>query len=1001
MANQYTDINVVEANRLHSEEAKAGNNENTSLWTNNLQDIIHLNPSDKVSVYGSFISERGAGQQSSIEVKGVELPFKKEIFYTKISNTGINNTNTTGYDIVKAELISDFFQLRDDTLRFSISYYIPSNAQNSLQLPRRWVYGRPDAADSLRNYTDQDTTDPAGASFTNYADTTGPNGIIWADRINYYKTQQSLYKFKNKNERFTFLIRDITHFVNGEGLGYPDYPAQDLRDPENAVYHTYKELKTFTIPSGFNSAQFVAEEITRQFQTIVSDRTISITEQDGAGDLDFPLGLSRVIESETYKKTKAWNVTDGSKANFLKWFNLNQATPPLGTSAGWNAGFGFEWQSQYQMIATKYPELYETGTQINMDKTGTNTGILGSFTQGFVSSTATDGWTTSIPYTKDNCDLVKAFLDAQLIYPEIINDLNGVFGLANEQTGYEPAFSVASNNIENTRWIHCNRFPNARMTLSADAATLANTQLGWGGYYQPRSGSNEPGRKSLHSGLCCLFFDNKHKDVYYKNPRTDLADVSRREYTYGCLGGQEGVDNYIIIYPDRHIVNGVGTDAYNQFMNTSTDVPPETGITDGTKLGFDLHFNAPGMYYLAPMSGWGKYPDDAWTHIASQNGNFEIPEFPNSGTLTGTKINTNSYKDMLYIGADNPSLVWDGTHFGFKGFHTGMNRGNKWSAGSPFAKQDEPDISFADVVYKVNPIENYNDFTPDRMPYRYGYNLKSYYALPPTVPGPDAIYAFKAPQLNDNLEKWGIYDMLGGVFLEDYGIPENLWDDSLWGILGFTYNQLNSKTNNRQLKIQSANSNNLSHLTTNAELVEGDTKIFSTNYMGTPLLNNMIQGPYNIKGWNGAQPAIDESNNAVYPPITHKTQSMTILAENLPTRMIRGYYTIRSNILEGTPFIGGKLNNTNMPVIGIVDKINGDGDFYFGQDSSLEFTITKPIRLASLSVSIHDPDGSYARTNNQSTILFKIQKSVNTTFNVVDELLQENKNDPTVKNIIP
>ena len=83
MANQYTDINVVEANRLHSEEAKAGNNENTSLWTNNLQDIIHLNPSDKVSVYGSFISERGAGQQSSIEVKGVELPFKKEIFYTK------------------------------------------------------------------------------------------------------------------------------------------------------------------------------------------------------------------------------------------------------------------------------------------------------------------------------------------------------------------------------------------------------------------------------------------------------------------------------------------------------------------------------------------------------------------------------------------------------------------------------------------------------------------------------------------------------------------------------------------------------------------------------------------------------------------------------------------------------------------------------------------------------------------------------------------------------
>ena len=108
--------------------------------------------------------------------------------------------------------------------------------------------------------------------------------------------------------------------------------------------------------------------------------------------------------------------------------------------------------------------------------------------------------------------------------------------------------------------------------------------------------------------------------------------------------------------------------------------------------------------------------------------------------------------------------------------------------------------------------------------------------------------------------------------------------------------------------------------------------------------------------------------------------------------MIRGYYTIRSNILEGTPFIGGKVNNTNMPIIGIVDKINGDGDFYFGQESSLQFTITKPVRLASLSISIHDPDGSYARTSEQSTILFKVQKPVVATFNVAEEIMQDQKN---------
>ena len=128
-----------------------------------------------------------------------------------------------------------------------------------------------------------------------------------------------------------------------------------------------------------------------------------------------------------------------------------------------------------------------------------------------------------------------------------------------------------------------------------------------------------------------------------------------------------------------------------------------------------------------------------------------------------------------------------------------------------------------------------------------------------------------------------------------------------------------------------------------------------------------------------------------YAPIVQKTESNFIVADNLPTRMIRGYYTIRSNILSQAPFIGGKINNTTMPIIGVVDKINGDGDFYFGQESSLQFTALKPLRLASISCSVHDPDGSFANCGEQSTILFKIQKNRNVSFNVVQEILQENK----------
>ena len=94
-------------------------------------------------------------------------------------------------------------------------------------------------------------------------------------------------------------------------------------------------------------------------------------------------------------------------------------------------------------------------------------------------------------------------------------------------------------------------------------------------------------------------------------------------------------------------------------------------------------------------------------------------------------------------------------------------------------------------------------------------------------------------------------------------------------------------------------------------------------------------------------------------------------------------------MLQETPFIGGKVNNTVMPIIGIVDKINATGDFYQSQESSLEFTITKSLRLASITCSIHDPDGSFARCSDQSAVLFKIQKNKRVTFDVAQELLEE------------
>ena len=992
---QFSDIKIIECNRLHSEEAKSNNNENFSLWTNNLQDIMILNPKDQVSVYGAFVSERGAGQSSSIEIKGVELGKKHKFNTIKLNklmsgDDRKDNNMPSRYSKIEVELDEPEIQIKDNELNFTINYFVPCNALNSMALPRRWMY--PHTTNPRQNYTERDNRPTGGASLTEFNKSNYSLTNLLYQAPAFYRAitfsgNAPLLKPKHDNSRYTIMIRDKTLFTEnslGTELPQPDLPLTDERDPENAIYRTYSELKTITLPSGFNSPDFISTEVSRQLQNIINEQVLV---QDNTGTDPFPQSVSKLLESETYKAFYVGNIDDNTKLHFEQWFNLvgtSNSAHDKGYRTGWNNASGYEWQRQYHIIGCKYPELYETGRLINLalgvgPGTKEYQGIKGGQTiRGVELATMTDPTEPlvyALNYTKENCDILKAFFDAQLLYPEIITNLN------DRNSGYNGGCST-----DNTRWIHINRWDHYKQSLQ-NPPTYDATQLGWGGYYEPRS-YTPSATAQLQSLLLPLFFEPSQKEIFYEKP-----DLGLEQYTYGCMGREfvgtnpnDPNDYYIAFYPFKHATNGIGSPPFEELKSIANTHVGR--IEGGRKIGFDMHFNAPGMYYLLPQSGWSNHPDFKSSH-ANQISLFNVNDPLTNSTITAPQYLLQPWKKLLYIGADNPRLNWDGTNFNFSDFHTSMQRGNQMDAKKPYNSTPIPvDPDAEDVVYKINPPDLYNDFTPDRCPYSFDdYNLTSYSALGPTT--------FKATRTNMNYLPFQIYDQLCGIMVEDFGVPEDLWDNSLWGLLGFSYKQFHG-TNNRQVRIQRGNANNLSYLTTNAEVVEGDTKIFSTNWDAVPLYNNMINTPVSVKGFNASGTTF-LNYNKVLQPIVHKTTSMTIIADNLPTRMIRGYYTIRSNILEGNPFIGGKINNTNMPIIGIVDKINGDGDFYFGQESSLNFTITKPIRLASISVSIHDPDGSYARTSEQSTILFKIQKPVVATFNVVQELMEENPNQKNPK----
>jgi len=951
--NQYTDTQVIECARLHSEEAKANNNDNYALWTNNLTDIIHLNSGDVISMHSAMISERGAGQTTSIEIKGVELGPQKTFEFINLSGNEPDSTLVSGFKSIDANLSSQTINIRDDTAVFTISYYINANGHNYIQLPRRYWWNQNASPitdnwvnDNIVNYG-RSYFDPFNGSST---ETSMNRFMFWDDY--YQKSFQQTTALKNNNDRYTIMVRDQTFFsYNASGVFRP--PVY-LRDPENAIYRTYKELKQIQIEKGFNSPEYIADEITKQLQRPTQDATYQIR---NSSDINanpehpgFPVPIFKTFETETYKAFNCARLVEEDMATLSnEWFS----------GASLNAS-GIRYLQNYHIVGCKRPELYETGRLINAKWSSPD-----NVYEGILGSELRVAWkednnviSLNLRYDKEICDKFKAFFDAQDLYPEIFN------------TFTDPRNLYAGNETINTcRWLHINSTSNASITDAIDYENDA--PLGWSGYLNPSSRPSTNG-KQYASRLCPILYDPAQKDTFFNSPNNDKG-----EKTYGCIGRDS--EGYIVLYPTP--LNGWASQFWNAIMlgaNETTEIPQYH------RIGFDMHFSAPGVGWILPYAGFSRRQQETNTNSVPLVGTFTARN-SDATVMLNYGLQPFRYRTKLYIGADSPKLVWDGTNFGFSGLHTGMNSGNDERTNSPYDVGPGTDLLTAvnnrasDIVYKINPREQMTDWTPTRVPY---VDAKIMYFNA----SQNASESYTARVFNENLEPWLIYDSLFGIFFQDFNLTEAEWEGTIFDRLGFSYNQFNSTTHTRLTRIDYNNLNDLSLITTNSEVSEGDTKIYHQNMFGAPLYSNMLPTTQLFNNVNGSGTIAPQM--VYYPEIVQETQSIVIKADRLPTRMIRGYYTIRSNILQEPHFVGGKKDNTLMPIIAICDKINGDGDFYFQSQSSLEFTITKPLRLASISCSIHDPDGSFANTNEQNTILFKIERQKNVTFNVVQEILQ-------------
>ena len=98
--------------------------------------------------------------------------------------------------------------------------------------------------------------------------------------------------------------------------------------------------------------------------------------------------------------------------------------------------------------------------------------------------------------------------------------------------------------------------------------------------------------------------------------------------------------------------------------------------------------------------------------------------------------------------------------------------------------------------------------------------------------------------------------------------------------------------------------------------------------------------------------------------------------------------TIRSSLIDNSQYLSTQGLS---PVIAVVDKSYSGSDFYFLSDYNVDFTVTKPSTMTSITTSIHLPDGTLARTDGSSAVIYKIVKMNNAPLSILNDFVKPGK----------
>ena len=212
-----------------------------------------------------------------------------------------------------------------------------------------------------------------------------------------------------------------------------------------------------------------------------------------------------------------------------------------------------------------------------------------------------------------------------------------------------------------------------------------------------------------------------------------------------------------------------------------------------------------------------------------------------------------------------------------------------------------------------------------------------------------------------------LYDANGNV-----KITQNYYDDTLQSLdnslldkMGFEMNQFFNLEGTIQTRFKTDTTN-----TTINDRLKNNTR---------PLTQNAIVGVPEINACqvNGTLPLFGTGIGIPSTQVFPQTTQNRLLATNLPSQLDYPYLVVYSSIIrEGTlsKYIGGNNSQQLLNAMGYITRYNNEGSFFYGSESSFQYTATKDFVLSEITTDIKLPDGSRPRLDKNSSVIYKVIK---------------------------